>query len=741
MDPITQKLVPGAAGFIPNTYVDDVFSVDTWLGTGTGASSPANKKITNGINMAQHGGMVLNFQRGNRSGSYGTDCYKGISDTDIGVQKRIWPLSGTNGVGDQSDAMQSFDSDGWTMGKNLYMNEGNGDGSNSSSNGAYTFRKCPGFFDMVTFTTGDGSNKQANRRISHSLKCKPGVIIVKDQGANNGDFYVFNCKQQGGGANDYMLLNHTGNWTGSSDFWGPQGNSVTSTDFGINENKPWWTANTTYSVWMWADGDDPDAAIFGKNKDAAIVKVLWGGSGQNQVTTLDWEPQMLLVKNSGSDWAWYDYLRGSGAQVSGNSISQYNGVAMFSSNDDEESNGYGISFNQEGFFNSTYGGDMFVLAIRRPDGDCGKFAESPSECLHIHKGAEPDTENFNLNTVVDSSNNQTGFGIHDMEFSARRYGSASTTYWYNTNRMMSGSSNNNGGSGTSDGDAGFSRWYLSTTNDAYLSQQEASLRNIRYDLNSEQLTASPPIRGAYIPPNGWGNNSGGAGQDSIFYMFKRKPGFFDMIKYVGYESVPTSHKLGVSPDLVIVKSLTNNSSSSYGNYWGVWSKAAVDANVSTYWQNYHAWLNHVNSVQAQSYALWTAMPTATSLNIATGHPNDSSVTHMMYLFANCPGVSKFGLYSGLGSGNSVDVTDVGFSPRLLIIKDLTTSGGQDYWFVFDTKRGLSSDNDPYLILNEQNTEVTGTDYVDPLSNGFQITNTATDNFNRSGDKYLYLAFA
>ena len=81
MDPITHKLVPGAAGFIEKDYVNDVFSVDTWFGTGNFASVPANKKITNGIDMAQHGGMVLNFVRGNRSGNHGTDYYKAISDT------------------------------------------------------------------------------------------------------------------------------------------------------------------------------------------------------------------------------------------------------------------------------------------------------------------------------------------------------------------------------------------------------------------------------------------------------------------------------------------------------------------------------------------------------------------------------------------------------------------------------------------------------------------------------------
>ena len=32
MDPITHKLVPGAAGFIPNQYVNDVFSVSYQYG-------------------------------------------------------------------------------------------------------------------------------------------------------------------------------------------------------------------------------------------------------------------------------------------------------------------------------------------------------------------------------------------------------------------------------------------------------------------------------------------------------------------------------------------------------------------------------------------------------------------------------------------------------------------------------------------------------------------------------------
>jgi len=739
MDPITQKLVPGASGFVEKDYVNDVFSIDTWFGNGSGASTPANKKITNGINMAGKGGMVLNFQRGNvQQGSY----YKGFSDTDIGVGKRFWPLSNTNQLGTQADAMQSFDSDGWTMGQNLYMNEGNGNNTNSSQNGAYTFRKCPGFFDMVTFTTGDGSNKQANRRISHSLKCKVGFMILKNQDSTQ-NYYVFNCKQQGGGANDYAKLNQTDNWTGSSDFWGPQGADTTN-DFGLNENAVWWIANCTYSVYLWADGDDPNAAIFGKNSDASIVKQVHGGGGSNAFTDIGWEPQMLLIKNEGSDWCWFDNLRGTAFQSSGDGYAPYYGACTFSNTDSSQENaGYGIGFNDKGWYNSTFGGTCTCLAIRRPDGDCGRWAETPAECLHLHKGAEPVSENFVLNTFVDTNNNQTGFGIHDMEFSARRYNG--TTSWYNTNRLMSGSSNPDGGAGGADNGAGFSRYYLSTTNDAYLSQQEASLKNIRTDLNSEVI-GPPHIRGAYIPPNSWGNNSGGAGQNSIFYMFRRQPAFFDMIKYVGYSNTPTTHKLGVAPDLVITKSLTNNTSSAYGNYWGVWSKAAADANIGANNSNlnYHSWLNHPNSIHSHDFQVWTSVPTATTLSLSSGgdagNANNSGVSHMMYLFANREGISKFGIYNALGPGNVVTVNDVGFSPRLLIMKNLLSSGSDD-WYVYDTKRGFTSGNNPYLKFNQTNSEVSGTDYVDPLSNGFEITNSAPDNLNRTNGKYLYLAFA
>jgi hypothetical protein len=733
MDPITQKLAPGAAGFIPTHYVDDVFSTDTWFGTGTGANTPANKKITNGINMSKYGGMVLNFQRGNLSGSYGSSHYKGISDTDIGTGKRFWPLSNTNQLGTQADAMQSFDSDGWTMGVNVFMNEGNGDNSNSSQNGAYTFRKQPGFFDMVTFTTGTDASRQSNRRIPHSLGCKVGFMILKNQNSTQ-DYYVFHCKQQGGGANDYAKFNQTDNWTGSSDIWGPQGSDTTD-DFGVNENAVWFVQNSTYSVWLWADGDDPNAKIFGKDRDSEIVKAVKGG-GANTLTDLGWEPQMLLIKNSSSDWCWVDDVRGYASQTEMNMYSVGYNAPITQSNNESGEQSYTVGFNMKGFFQGTFGGDTWCLAIRRPDAKVGKWAESPNECTQLYKGTSNAGNRITLNNVT------SGFGRFDMMFNMRRYDEVS----YNptlqtTNRMMSGSSNPDGGAGTSNSGSGFSRWYLNMHTTNHQGNIQATERDVRYDITDED---------AYIPWDGFLN--GNNGPQHMFYMFKRKPGFFDMFKYTADSPsfvepalTHTPHQLGVQPDLVIVKSLSSNTSyGSYGQKWIVWSKAAGAAGVHD--EKYNTCYIDGTTIGTR-YIMWgdtiADALTAETVRIQPGIINHSGTNgYMMYLFANCSGVFHTGIYTGAGEGTPVDVTEVGFSPRILMLKNISTTG---CWWVYDTTRGLSSDNDPYLWWNAEVRQVSGTDYVDPLSNGFQITNTAPGDssikLNVSGEKVLYLAFA
>ena len=54
MDQATQRLMMGAAGAGEKTlYVDDVFSIDSWVGNGGSSQTK-----TNGIDLAGEGGLV-----------------------------------------------------------------------------------------------------------------------------------------------------------------------------------------------------------------------------------------------------------------------------------------------------------------------------------------------------------------------------------------------------------------------------------------------------------------------------------------------------------------------------------------------------------------------------------------------------------------------------------------------------------------------------------------------------------
>jgi hypothetical protein len=136
-----------------------------------------------------------------------------------------------------------------------------------------------------------------------------------------------------------------------------------------------------------------------------------------------------------------------------------------------------------------------------------------------------------------------------------------------------------------------------------------------------------------------------------------------------------------------------------------------------------------------------AKPTATQFNLTGSvnapNTNQSGRTYIAYLFATCPGVSKVGSYTGTGTTLNVDC---GFTngARFVLIKRTDSTGD---WFVWDTARGIVSGNDSYLLLNSTAAEVTNTDYIDPLSSGFQISSTAPAAINASGGSYIYLSVA
>lgn len=209
------------------------------------------------------------------------------------------------------------------------------------------------------------------------------------------------------------------------------------------------------------------------------------------------------------------------------------------------------------------------------------------------------------------------------------------------------------------------------------------------------------------------------------YGFQRAPGFFDVVCYTGTGSATTfNHNLGVAPELIIAKCRNDT------GQWAVYSSSLTASNF--------LFLNST-AASATNTAVWNATaPTSSVFSVGTSaNTNSSGFTFVAYLFATVAGVSKVGSYTGTGATQTINC---GFTAgaRFVLIKRTDSTGD---WWVYDSARGISSGNDPYLFLNSTAAEVTGTNYVDTDSTGFKVTAAAPAGLNANGGTYIFLAVA
>ena len=179
MDPITQQTVlaaAGAAGGDP-VYVDDVFS--TFLFEGTGAA----KTITNGIDLAGEGGLVWIKAR-----TAGSNERNMLLDTERGIHNFI-STNQTTGQSGSTNSITAFNSNGFTV-------DDNGATGNSSLDYvSWTFRKAPGFFDIVSYSgCYAASNNNYNIDSGVSFDGTGDSLTVADTNGEfsfgNGDFTI-----------------------------------------------------------------------------------------------------------------------------------------------------------------------------------------------------------------------------------------------------------------------------------------------------------------------------------------------------------------------------------------------------------------------------------------------------------------------------------------------------------------------------------------------------------------------
>jgi hypothetical protein len=244
-------------------------------------------------------------------------------------------------------------------------------------------------------------------------------------------------------------------------------------------------------------------------------------------------------------------------------------------------------------------------------------------------------------------------------------------------------------------------------------------------------SATSAESGAYLVTEGWNNTayltpSIFAGTAYMTWNFRRAPSFFDEVCYTGTGSARTvTHNLTVAPELILVKyrdSLAYN-----------WSVYSASQGATKY-----AYLNATDAF-ATNIVFWNnTSPTSSVFSVGSfGGVNASGGTYVAYLFATCAGVSKVGSYTGTGALQTVNC---GFTSgsRFVMIKRTDSTGD---WYVYDSVRGITAGNDPYIFANDGSVEVTGTNYVDTDTTGFKVTAAAPAGLNASGGTYIFLAIA
>ena len=655
-----KSIVMAAAGSTAAPpYADDVFS--TFLYGGNGGTLA----IDNGINLSGSGGMVW---MKNRS-AVATGA---IIDSSRGAGLFLYPAL-TNA--------QSTDQGTTFTGVGVSYGTG-GTQYNQSANSyvAWTFRKAPKFFDVVTYT-GDGAT---NRSISHSLGIQPGFMIIKRTDAAGGwiavartdatnstlwDATAFTTSANGGSASSSTFYDQSVFKVGSA--WSSASN----------------TNGATYVAYLFAHDNSTTGLIQCGSFTA-------DGSGNASVTSLGLEPQFLMVKASSTtgDWIMLDSLRGWNLTTADALLRANLTDAETASTEYGNPTTTGFDF-KGGSASATY----VYMAIRRPN-----------------KPPTVGTSVFNLATTAANGSaiasasiipnfNRSAVRQVDLAIYANRAGSSLNFQFADKVR-------------------GF-------TNYATAPAQDASATPT---LSTSGTAAENVTTGAIHvlkPSDGFENavRFFTTGASNLGYAFKRAPGFFDVVGYAGNGGSPQSisHSLGVAPELAIVKNRTVGSFD--GWYVGGWSG-----------QSYMQLHTNAGAVGGAvfSASAGTEM-TATSFNAYQPNINKSGTTYIAYLFATLAGISKVGTFTGNGGTQTINC---GFTTgaRFILIKRTDATGN---WFVWDTARGVVAGNDPYLALNTTAAEVTTDDSIDTDTSGFIVNQVAATNINVNAATYLYLAIA
>ena len=650
-----QGIWPTAGNQDPaNIYIEYLFS--TYLYTGNGST----QTITNGIDLSTNGGLVWIKERGAAN-------YHRLFDTTRGPLYTLYSDL-TNASTSIANSLTSFNSNGFSLGS------GAGQNADTSTYASWTFRKQPKFFDVVTYT-GTGSA----RTVAHNLGSVPGAIFVKSSSAV-GSWAVYHRGVNGGTnpQNYAMTLNATAAQYALTNFWNdtaPTSSVFTVGAAGGETNE----TGVTYVAYLFAH----DAGGFGLTGTDNVISCgsfSTSGSGKmSAAVNLGYEPQWVMIKNSGAaeNWTIYDTMRGmsnTGYSVLYPNLSnaEYSGTSAIAPTatgfDTPKSSGPFADFS-----------NYIYIAIRRGPMQTPTVGTSvflPYTSQSSSAGGQTVTTNFPVDLSVNAAV------------------PAGTNYGASWSDRLRGTNSSNAPE------------ILSSSTNAENSQ--APTYYIGIDSNTTLLNHSYATLGPYVN-----------------WAFRRAPSFFDEVCYTGTGSARTvTHNLAAVPELMIVKSR-----SAAGNQWAVYAAPLGNTKV--------IYLNKTDATSSNQYVWNNTTPTSTVFTVSiAGAVNTSAATYVAYLFATCAGVSKVGSYTGTGAIQTINCGFTG-GARFVMVKRTDAASG---WYVYDTARGMVTGTDNLLEWDSTAAQV-NINSVTTVSTGFQLTAENYVDINTSGGTYIFLAIA
>ena len=478
-----KKLLQGASGFLNLSgplNVEDVFSCDTYIGKGGTTAT-----ITNNIDLTGEGGLVWIKAR-NASEDHG------LFDTARGVMKLL--SSNTNSAeATNSGTLTNFYNNGFKV-------DGNGIvGSSLDPYVAWTFRKAPNFFDVVTY-----SGSSSTQSIAHNLGSVPGMIMVKQLNSsgrctiwhrslsptNNTPYYGRVALNTSDAYAEYPTI------SSFQYLWGEA--NPTATHFTVGPHNDTSASGSNYVAYLFGH-DTSDEGMIQCGEFTTDSNGDYDG-----LDDLGFEPQWIMIKgyeHSGltTSWVISDHLRG--LNTGGNDqalLADQSGAEFSQEMFDIGSQGFKV----HNFPNSSASGKFIYIAIRR--GPMATPTARASVFAIGERGQDSPPPTYLANFPPDMFTNRSDV--------------TGANNWYTYDRLR----------------GNIEVLFLDTTDNEQAFGGTAS--------------AFDQMKGIGSPTDSDVNN--------YSWMWRRSPEFFDVVAYTGTGSNgrTVAHALGTTPGMIWAKS-------------------------------------------------------------------------------------------------------------------------------------------------------------------------------------------